>query len=656
MLGESYFYSPFVNSKWYFADIGNAEQASWFLLGTLMAREALQDGDIASTHIASTHIASTITSWTSLSSSIAAAAGKAVTLTLSTPFDMAGFQLGSSIDIGDHTAQTSITIVGNGAVFDAGGKDRFFGVSYYMLVMSNVTMQNGWQGGGGYGGGAIYVNLGGTVILSDCTFSGNTAPYDGGAIYITSDSDDSSYSSTVTLSNCIFSGNTVPGGNAGGALYFDSHSTGLFKNCSLLGTVSPKNNDIARDTTANVTFACANGEVGTSVQMSGAEITKLPSLTCTIASWTALTTSITAAAGKTATLTLSATFDMGTMQDFREITISTPRTHITIIGNGVIFDGQRNGRFFTVGKDVWLVMSNVTLTNGNAVLENGGAIFVSGTITLSSCSFSGNEAWPGGSHGGYKGGAIYIDTGATIILSSCSFSGNTAGGYPGQAGGALYFAEPPPGARGILGPPSSGLLKNCSLLGNVSPASNDIERADTTANVTFACADGLIGPAIQMTGTEITKLPVLTCSAPKYSCDGLTGICRPDQSGVYPSKQACSSGCTAQPTPAPCQVPRNCGDKNKTTVCGHTFKGCEFTCDFCCSPLYVLACEGCTEAKCKPLPPLPPPVTTKYACITTPSYHCVEFSSGTYHSATDCEKDCPPKPLVPSPAAHGHSA
>jgi hypothetical protein len=93
--------------------------------------------------IASTNIASTIASWTSLSSSITAAAGKVVMLTLSTPFDMTGFQSGSHIEI--TTAQTAITIVGNGAVFDAGGKDNFFRVfgQTTALVMSNVTLQNG---------------------------------------------------------------------------------------------------------------------------------------------------------------------------------------------------------------------------------------------------------------------------------------------------------------------------------------------------------------------------------------------------------------------------------------------------------------------------------------------------------------------------------
>jgi predicted outer membrane repeat protein len=273
------------------------------------------------TRTVSTDIASTIASWTSLSSSITAAAGKVATLTLSTTFDMTGFS--SAIDM--ETAKTAITIVGNAAVFDAGGEGFFFNVGDAVaLVMSNVTLQNGnsvqaYGGGailvygtitlsdctfnkntaagggaitvygtitlsdctfnkntaynGGYGG-AIQVTTGGTITLSDCTFNGNTAGNIGGAIYLQYPR------GTITLSDCTFNGNTA--GYAGGALYFYSGSNGLLKNCSLLGTVSPKNNDIARrDTTANVTFACADGEVGTPVQMSGIEITKLPALTCT---------------------------------------------------------------------------------------------------------------------------------------------------------------------------------------------------------------------------------------------------------------------------------------------------------------------------------------------------------------------------------------
>jgi hypothetical protein len=53
---------------------------------------------------------------------------------------MTGFS--SSIDV--TTANTAITIVGNAAVFDAGGKGSFFWVRDALaLVMSNVTLQNG---------------------------------------------------------------------------------------------------------------------------------------------------------------------------------------------------------------------------------------------------------------------------------------------------------------------------------------------------------------------------------------------------------------------------------------------------------------------------------------------------------------------------------
>jgi hypothetical protein len=40
---------------------------------------------------------------------------------------------------------------------------------------------------------------------------------------------------------------------------------------------------------------------------------------------------------------------------------------------------------------------------------------------------------------------------------------------------------------------------------------------DTPNNVTFACADGLVGPSVQMTGTEITTLPTLNCTQ-TYAC------------------------------------------------------------------------------------------------------------------------------------------
>ena len=42
LFGESYFYQPYIEGKPYWGDIGNAEQASWFVLAVLKVREILE--------------------------------------------------------------------------------------------------------------------------------------------------------------------------------------------------------------------------------------------------------------------------------------------------------------------------------------------------------------------------------------------------------------------------------------------------------------------------------------------------------------------------------------------------------------------------------------------------------------------------------------
>ena len=69
----------------------------------------------------------TIGTWTRLNATIGAAAGKKVIITLSTPFVMGDFKRGSCINI--EADNTGISIVGSGAVFDAGKTDRFFYVA-----------------------------------------------------------------------------------------------------------------------------------------------------------------------------------------------------------------------------------------------------------------------------------------------------------------------------------------------------------------------------------------------------------------------------------------------------------------------------------------------------------------------------------------------
>jgi hypothetical protein len=124
----------------------------------------------------------------------------------------------------------SVTISGNDAV-------RVFAVdSGITLILSAITVANGSAIAYDGGGGGIR-NVGGTVIVEECTFASNTSnagggiTSSGGAVIVSSSifSDNAAYDvgggiytygGAITISNSTFAGNDA---GAGGALYiFDS--------------------------------------------------------------------------------------------------------------------------------------------------------------------------------------------------------------------------------------------------------------------------------------------------------------------------------------------------------------------------------------------------------------------------------------------------
>jgi hypothetical protein len=117
----------------------------------------------------------------------------------------------------------------------------------------------------------------------------------------------------------------------------------------------------------------------------------------TIGTFPQLRSAIKAAGGKAVTLALSMPFDMYNGSRAFPISISAVHTHITIMGNGAVLIQSRDP-FFTVGKDVTLVMVDLTLSSGevdsNYGENNGGAINVGtgGSLTASNCVFSENGA------------------------------------------------------------------------------------------------------------------------------------------------------------------------------------------------------------------------------------------------------------------------
>ena len=134
------------------------------------------------------------------------------------------------------TKTVNLTIIGNGDTIDGANQSRLFVVNPgSSLTLDQVTLQNGYIYA--YNGGAIYNS--GTLVISNCTFSGNISYYSGyistllggkgGAIY--------NNAGTVIISDSFLSGNSASGNGYtyGGAIYNNSgtvtisHST-IFSN------------------------------------------------------------------------------------------------------------------------------------------------------------------------------------------------------------------------------------------------------------------------------------------------------------------------------------------------------------------------------------------------------------------------------------------
>jgi hypothetical protein len=119
--------------------------------------------------------------------------------------------------------------------------------------------------------GAIYYNGGTRITFTDCTFSSSTNKNGEGAAIIVGGA---GYGGTISLTNCVFRNNTLSlpcSGCAGGALFFGGlWSAGIpvtvsLKNCSFIGPISARHNDIARkDSSVSVTSICPDGELGRS--------------------------------------------------------------------------------------------------------------------------------------------------------------------------------------------------------------------------------------------------------------------------------------------------------------------------------------------------------------------------------------------------------
>ena len=146
--------------------------------------------------------------------------------------------------------ERDVNVYGNGAVIDGNKEARIFNITGGNVVFYNITFVNG-SAMGGYGG-AIYGNCkainctfkenrafyGGAIFVGsavNCTFYGNYAKYDGGAMDNGSamncifNSNEASCGGAMfegSVVNCTFYGNTAKDG--GGAIYYGSAVNCIF--------------------------------------------------------------------------------------------------------------------------------------------------------------------------------------------------------------------------------------------------------------------------------------------------------------------------------------------------------------------------------------------------------------------------------------------
>jgi hypothetical protein len=108
------------------------------------------------------------------------------------------------------------------------------------------------------------------------------------------------------------------------------------------------------------------------------------------------------------------------------ITISGSKAATTIV------DGGATNSVVTVSGS-GVTLSNLTFRNGKA--EWGGGIYNTGTLTVNSCSVSGNSSVGKGFRAAEGGGILNF---GKLTINNSTVSGNTASGGAGGAGGGIF--------------------------------------------------------------------------------------------------------------------------------------------------------------------------------------------------------------------------
>jgi parallel beta-helix repeat protein len=361
---------------------------------------------------------------------------------------------------------TDCTVSGNSASVSGGG---LYTVGYGTTSLTDCTIGDNFTSGNGGG----LASSTGTTTMTGCTISGNSASGNGGGVL--------NFFSTTALSDCMISGNSAAGN--GGGLY-DFVGTTILNDGNFLGNDAENGGGlcdfIGTGTLANCSFS------GNTARESGAGIYSNGSyLTLSYGSFTDNSAAVNGGGlydnGGTITLEYGSfsgniAGDVGGGVDNMNATISL--TAVTVSGN-VAGNG---GGVANLGGTTGLTDCAV---NGNTGTFGGGVYNVDGTTALTNVSVSGNIA--------VTGAGLFEDDG-TATLTDSVVSGNSAvnegGGVFNELGTATLLncsiSDNDAGSGGGVGNDDSGTttLTNCTVSGNSASENGggvDGQSSSTTA-------------------------------------------------------------------------------------------------------------------------------------------------------------------------------
>jgi len=295
-------------------------------------------------------------------------------------------------------------------------------------------------------GGVIYNNMG-TIILTECTFTGNTVDFDGSIIY---------NKGTVNLNVCTFTKNSATWD--GGAIYNDDTAILIANNCIFTenkandygGTIYNKGRIILTKCVFTENNAINFG--GAIINFGVANLTDCSFTKNTAGKGGAIFNSGVANLTKCSFTENKANEYGGAIYNEMNLTFTgcnfTKNTAsrggaIYIINGEVIFiycnftentASSDGGAIYNHGDETISIANNCTFTKNTATYYYGGAIYNTGSVNLTGCNFTENKATT------RFGGAIYNHVGAILNATNCMFTANIASNNSimGFSGSAIY--------------------------------------------------------------------------------------------------------------------------------------------------------------------------------------------------------------------------